>query len=146
MMMLQAQRMLPVLYQATRVTGEKLDGRFVREEFMRTNGHRQLHLLVPEIASQTHQNTHWHRLHSTYAWAESHRAYSAKYHTPLTQRFGDIGRMQDTIPNVKIVASAQQLVIEHTARQEGTFMFDVDLNEFRERFGDESSSTPTSDE
>ena len=127
MMLQQAQRMLPVLWQATQVTKEPLDLRFVKEEFMRVNGHHQQHLLLGAVANQRHHQTHWNQLHSTNAWAESNHAYSVVNHSPLTQRFADIGRMHDSIPNVKLLATNQAVVAEQIARQEGTFFFEVEI-------------------
>jgi hypothetical protein len=132
-MFMNAQRMLPTLYQATQLTKEKLDAKFLKEEFMRINGHRQLHLLVPGIAQQKHQYTHWNRLNSACSWAESHRAYSVSHHTPLTQRFADVGRMSDSIPNIRVSSTAQNVVLEHIARQEGIFAHDVDMEAFRNK-------------
>jgi hypothetical protein len=139
MMLMQTQRMLPTLWQATQITKEKLDARFVKEEFMRVNGHRQLHLLLGDVAMQQHQHTHWHKLHSTNAWAESHRAYSVTNHSPVTQRFADIGRLHDSIPNVRVATTAQAVVLEHIARTEGTFLHEVDVEAFR-TLNDEDAS------
>ena len=127
MMMLQTQRMLPTLWQATQLTKEKLDGKFVQEEFMRINGHQQLHQLVPAVASQVHQHSHWHRLHSTNAWAESQRAYSVANKSALASRFADAGLMRDSMANVRVAATAQNVVLEQVAREEGTFLYEPDM-------------------
>ena len=127
LMMQQAQRMLPTLWQATQLTKEPLNGRFVEEEFMRVNGHQQLHLLVGPVANQRHQHSHWHRLHSTNAWADSARSYATSSKSPLTQRFADLGRMHDTIPSVRVSATAQNVVMEQIAREEGIFLYEPDV-------------------
>lgn len=120
----QAQRCIPTLYAATRVTKEPLNGAFVREEFMRINGHHQLPVLIPEVAAQTHHTTHWHHLHSTCAWADSHRAYAVGHQTPMSQRFGDIGLMTEQIAPVRGNTTPQAVVQEHVARVEGTAVYD----------------------
>lgn len=126
MMMHQAFRMLPTLWNATQLTKEKLDANFVFEEFMRVNGHQQQHLLLPEVAGQHHYQTHWHWLHSTLAWAESSRAYSVRQHTPMTQRCADVALLQDSVTNVRTAATGQALVLEHIARQDGIFFHEVE--------------------
>lgn len=127
LMFQQAYRMLPTLWNATRVTKEKLDVDFVKEEFMRVNGHQHHHLLHGDVAAQIHQQTHWHHLHSTLSWAESGRAHSVSNHTPLTQRCADVARMHDSVPNVRTSATAQALVLEHISRQEGIFLYEIDV-------------------
>ena len=106
------------------VTKEKLDAQFVKEEFMRVNGHQQQHLLIGPVADQRHHMTHWHALHDTCAWADSHRSQSVRTHTPLTQRYAAVGRLANSIPNTKISSTNQLLVLEQIARQEGCFMYD----------------------
>ena len=124
MMMFQAQRMLPTLWQATQVTKERLDEQFVKEEFMRVNGHHQQHLLVDGATDPDLHFQHWRRLHSTLAWAESFRAYEVGHKSPLTQRFADVGLMKNSIPNVRRTATAQKIFEEHVARTEGTFSYE----------------------
>merc|ERR1711991_322624 len=106
------------------VTKEPLDGKFVKEEFMRVNGHTQQHLLIGPLANSPHTRTHWHRLHSTNAWAESARAYGVSHKSPLTQRFADAGRMSASIPTVVAATKLQSQLFEQIAREEGTFQYD----------------------
>jgi hypothetical protein len=76
MMFQQAYRSIPTLWNATRVTKEKLDGAFVAEEFMRVNGQRTMPLLIGDVSTQTQHNSHWVHLNDTAAWAECGRAFS----------------------------------------------------------------------
>jgi hypothetical protein len=141
MMMLQAQRMLPTLWQATQLTHEKLDATFVKEEFMRVNGHQQLHQLVPGMAMQVHQHSHWHRLHSTNAWAESQRAYAVGAKTALATRFADAGLMRESLANVRVAATAQNIVLEQIAREEGAFLYEPDMLAHNAEGEEDSSSS-----
>ena len=137
MMFQQAQRALPTLWAATKVTKEKLDGNFVAEEFMRINGQRTGPLLIGAVAQQTQHNAHWVHLHDTGAWAESHRAYAVRHHTPMTQRFADIARLHDSTGNVRVQATPQSLMLEHVARVEGIATFEERIIEDAEDGEDE---------
>lgn len=107
------------LWAATKVTKEKLDYKFVEEEFMRVNGKRAMPLLIGAAASQDLHLTHFNQLSDNFSWTESHRAYAVRHQTPLTQRAAAMGRMAETINMARNASTAQLLFSEHIARSEG---------------------------
>ena len=120
----QLTRMHGTLWDATRVTKEKLDGAFVREELMRVNGRRTMPLLIPATAEQNVHQTHWNQLCDNGAWTDSMRAYSVQNQTPLTQRVAAMGRMAETITQSRTGSTVQVLFNEHIARMEGISGFE----------------------
>eukprot|EP00758_Cryptobia_borreli_P004495 Tbor_TRINITY_DN4412_c0_g1::TRINITY_DN4412_c0_g1_i1::g.7916::m.7916 len=128
MMFCQIQRSLPILWDATRVTKEKLDVKLVQEEMMRVNGHRTMPLLLGDAAAfDTHHN-HLDQLEDTCSWAESGRAFTVRYQSPYTQRVAAMGRMKDTIATTRQV-TCQSDFIEHLSRTEGLMKFDQEPTE-----------------
>lgn len=126
MMFCQAQRSLPLLWDATRITKEKLDGAFLREELMRVNGQRSMPLLVGAAAQFDCHLTHLNELQDACAWSESARACGVRYQTPVTQHVAAMGRMSDTISAARIAVTCQASFLETVARQEGITKFDME--------------------
>ena len=122
-----AMRMTPVLWRATQVTKEPLDHRFLDEEFMRVNGHRRLHPLLPSAQKQALPRSHWNDLNDTCTWAESGRAQAVRFHTPLVQRFGEVGLLSDSLARVKTAATVQNLMMEQLSRTEGVLVADKSI-------------------
>lgn len=112
-------RAFPVLHAATKVTKEPLTWAFLREEFMRVNGYRQMPLLLPKTSQQIHQYSHWNNLIGTTAWAESGRAYAVRAQTSLTQRYSAVARLEAALPSTRVAAAAQNIFLEHMSRVEG---------------------------
>lgn len=127
-MFFQAMRALPVLHQATAVTREPLNWAFLREEFMRVNGYRQMPLLMTHVSRQTHQHSHWNHLISNTSWAESARAYAVRSQTPLTQRYAAVGRLEAALPPTRVAVAAQNIFLEHMSRVEGICSFESNEN------------------
>ena len=123
------QRMAPVLWRATSVTKEPLNGRFVDEEFMRVNGHRMLHPLIPAVHQQTLHRTHWNDLHETCSWAESGRAQSVRHHTPIAMRAGEVGLLRESLGKVRQSATVQTMMLEQISRSEGILNADTSRQE-----------------
>lgn len=117
------------LWQATRVTKEKLDYAFVKEEFMRVNGHRTMPLLVAASAQSKMQNCHFNQLTDACAWADSARAFSVRNQTPLTKHIAAMGRMEITLPQMKLQTTAQSLFSEYNAICDGVASFDEEPQE-----------------
>ena len=126
MMFCQVQRSLPLMWDATRVTKEKLDGRFVQEELMRVNGQRSMPLLVGAAAKFDCHKTHLNELQDACAWSESARAFSVRFQTPVTQHVAAMGRMSDTISSTRIGVTCQSSFLETIAKQEGITKFDME--------------------
>lgn len=120
----QLMRMHGVLWNATQVTKEKLDTKFINEEFMRINGRRAMPLLIPAAAEEARRHSHLAHLVDHCAWAESSRAYAVQHQTPLTQRIASMGRMQETINQTRTGGTCQSLFNEHIARIEGICGFE----------------------
>ena len=119
-----AMRAHPVLRQATDLTHERLDFHFIREEFMRVNGFRQMPLLMHEAAQATGKFSHWNALLSSTTWVESKRAFTVRNQSPLTQRYCAMGRLAASMPATRTAASAQNLFLEHMDRVEGISSFE----------------------
>jgi len=112
------------LWAATQITREPLNGAFVKEEFMRINGSRQMPLLIPESCENNLPMSHWNHLAEHHAWAESARANAVRSQTPLTQHIASMGKMQSTVNTLRAAGSMQAMVNEHIARIEGTAAFE----------------------
>jgi hypothetical protein len=112
------------LWAATRVTKEKLDVKFVTEEFMRTNGRRAMPLLNGAAAAHNLHHTHLAQLSDHMSWTESARAYAVRSQTPFTQRVASMGRMHETLPQVRASCTAQSLFLEHMSRIDGITTFE----------------------
>jgi hypothetical protein len=112
-------RALPSIYRATKITGEKLSGALIREEFMRINGHRSMPLLIPDCAAVRQQNSHWVSLHDSCAWAVSGRAFCVRNQTQFSQHAAAIGRLEVSVPHVRQAATMQIMTLEHVARSDG---------------------------
>ena len=124
MMFHQLMRTHGTLWAATQVTKEKLDYKFIEEEFMRVNGRRTMPLLVRSASKQNLHETHLAHLSDNYSWCESKRAYIVRNQTPITQRVAAMGRMADTIQNTKTNCASQLVVSEHLSRIEGISAFE----------------------
>ena len=120
----QLTRIHGTLWDATRITKEKLDFNFVREEMMRVNGRRAMPLLIAAAAEQNIHQTQWSTLCDNGAWTDSMRAFAVQNQTPLTQRTAAMGRMSETIGQSRIGSSVQVMFNEHVARTEGISGFD----------------------
>lgn len=120
----QVMRLHGTLWAATQVTQEKLDYSFVQEELMRQNGRRTMPLLIDVAASENLGQLHLTHLTEHGAWTQSARSFSVQNQTPLTQRFASMGRMSETINQVRTATSAQLLVSEHLARMDGITGFE----------------------
>ncbi|KPA84685.1 hypothetical protein ABB37_01193 [Leptomonas pyrrhocoris] len=112
------------LWAATRVTKEKLDLAFVKEEFMRVNGRRTMPLLVGAAAEENLNESHLAHLTDHCAWTESARAFAVQRQTPLTEHIASMGRMAETINQAKTASTTQSLFNEHMARIDGINSFE----------------------
>lgn len=112
------------LWAATQVTKEKMDVAFVKEEFMRVNGRRAMPLLIGAAADENLNETHLAHLTDHCAWTESARAYAVQHQTPLTQHVASMGRMAETINQVKTASTTQSLFNEYMARIDGISYFE----------------------
>ena len=137
------QRMLPCLYRATQVTKEKLDNKFVEEEFMRINGHRTQHLLIPENSVQKLPRTHWNDLHDTATWTESMRAQSVRFQTPLTRRCAEVALIQEPLSKFRSQATIQAMFLEQVSRTTGIAVQD---KAYFELLDDEEEDVDEADE
>ncbi len=120
----QLQRIHGTLWDATRVTKEKLDYEFVREEMMRVNGRRAMPLLIPAAAEQNIQQTHWNSLCDNGAWSDSMRAFTVQNQTQITMRAAAMGRMAETINQSRVGSTVQVMFNEHISRVEGISGFE----------------------
>jgi hypothetical protein len=126
MMFCQVQRSLPLMWDATQVTKEKLDRHFVQEELMRVNGQRSMPLLVGAAAQFDCHKTHLNELQDACAWSESARAFGVRFQTPVTQHVAAMGRMSETISSARIGVTCQSSFLEVVAKQEGIAKFDME--------------------
>eukprot|EP00744_Colponema_vietnamica_P020131 GILI01028574.1.p1 GENE.GILI01028574.1~~GILI01028574.1.p1 ORF type:complete len:156 (-),score=16.88 GILI01028574.1:31-462(-) len=115
----QLQRSLPLMWAATRLTKEKLDVHFVKEEIMRVNGQRTMPLLIGEAASFDCHASHLNQLTDNCSWAESSKAMTVRHQSPFTQRIAAVGRMNTTIATARTAATAQNAFGEQIARIDG---------------------------
>ena len=112
------------LWAATRVTKEALNYDFVQQEFMRVNGRRAMPLLIGAAASNDLHMSHLAHLSDNMSWTESSRAFTVRNQTPFTQRVASMGRMNETIPQVRAGSSSQALFLEHMGRIDGITAFE----------------------
>lgn len=121
----QLMRMHGVLWNATQATKEPMDAQFIFEELMRINGKRAMPLLIPAAAEMAQKRgTHFSDLTEHCAWTDSSRAYAVQQQTPFTQRVAAMGRMEESIQQVRHTSTCQTLLNEHLARIEGTSTFE----------------------
>ena len=113
------------LWRATNVTREKLDGRFVEEEFMRVNGQRAMPLLVgaSSLVAPRLSNFQWTHLLQTQAPSVSMRAAAVQHQTALTRQCAKVGLLQAATAQVRADSTAQSLLLEGLSRSEGVLQF-----------------------
>nr|CCC95976.1 hypothetical protein, unlikely [Trypanosoma congolense IL3000] len=124
MMFHQLMRCHGTLWAATQVTKEKLDYNFIREEFMRINGHRAMPLLLGAAARENLHQLHLTHLSEHCAWGESTRAFIVRKQTPLSQHIAAMGRMSETINQVRTASTVQNLFNEQISCMDGTASFE----------------------
>ncbi|CBH18525.1 hypothetical protein, conserved [Trypanosoma brucei gambiense DAL972] len=112
------------LWAATQVTKEQMDYNFIREEFMRVNGRRAMPLLLGAAANENLHQSHLSHLSEHCAWGESARALAVQRQTPLSQRVAALGRMAETIHQVKTASTVQNLFNEQISCMEGISSFE----------------------
>ncbi|EAN80412.1 uncharacterized protein TEOVI_000860100 [Trypanosoma equiperdum] len=112
------------LWAATQVTKEQMDYNFIREEFMRVNGRRAMPLLLGAAANENLHQLHLSHLSEHCAWGESARALAVQRQTPLSQRVAALGRMAETIHQVKTASTVQNLFNEQISCMEGISSFE----------------------
>ena len=113
------------LWRATQVTREKLDGKFVREEFMRINGMRAMPQLVgaSSLISPIINNFAWNHLLQTQAPAISTKAECVQKQTQLTRQLAKVGLMSDPVSQVRADSTIQAMMLESLSRTEGVLNF-----------------------
>lgn len=115
----QLHRSLPLMWAATKLTKEKLDVNFVKEEIMRVNGQRTMPLLIGEAAAIDCHASHLNQLTDNCSWAESQKAMTVRHQTPFTRRIASVGRMSSNIATTRTAVTAQNAFGEHMARLDG---------------------------
>lgn len=112
------------LYRATNITRETLNGRFVREEFMRINGQRAMPQLVgaSSLTAPELNNFAWCHLLATQAPSLSYRAATVQQQTPLTRSLAKLGLLQANVPTVRAESVMQVMLLDNLARTEGVIV------------------------
>ncbi len=113
------------LWRATQVTRETLDGKFVREEFMRVNGQRAMPQLVgaSSLISPLINNFAWNHLLQTQAMATSAKAECVQRQTQLTRQLAKVGLMREPTAQIKNDSTMQVMMLESLSRTEGVLGF-----------------------
>ena len=113
------QRLHPVLWKMTRVTGEKCDLRLFQEEYARVNAKRTAPLQYLPTQKQQQLALPIDSLLDNDATAISARAHHARDGSYLSQHIFDFTVMHESIPTVRAMVSLQNLVMEDASRVEG---------------------------
>lgn len=113
------------MWRATQVTRENLDGKFVREEFMRINGMRAMPQLVgaSSLVSPIINNFAWHHLLQTQAPSISTKAECVQKQTQLSRQLAKVGLMSEPLQQVRADSTLQAMVLESLSRAEGVLSF-----------------------
>ncbi len=113
------------IWRATQVTREKLDGKFMREEFMRVNGQRAMPQLVGAsyLISPLINNFAWNHLMASQAPAISMKAECVQKQTQLTRQLAKVGLIQEPTAQVRADSTVQAMLLESWSRCEGVLNF-----------------------
>ncbi len=109
------------MYRATQLTREALNGRLMREEFMRINGQRAMPLLVgaSTIIAPELSNFAWDHLMGTQAPSTSFRAQVVQRQSPLSRHVAKVGLLRENTSVVRTETSMQVMLLDQVAWSEG---------------------------
>ena len=116
------QRLHPVLWKMSKVTGETCNLRLLQEEYARVNAKRTPPLPYLPTKQQQELSLLMDPLLDNDAANVSARSHHAKYGSTLTQHVVDFAIMQESIPTTRAMSSLQNLVLEDVSRTEGTMV------------------------